>query len=123
MASKASGKLPVISFGLAALIALGFAWLARQVCGEWSRPRFVYSFTWVSTLAMLLTSVAVFPILNTKNSYGPFFDKVRDQSRNRELYTTLLDDRRLPLVEFYLDRRVPIILDDEKLFELAQQQC
>jgi len=30
----------------------------------------------------------------------------------------LLDDRRLPLVEFYLDRRVPIIQDDEKLFQL-----
>ena len=34
----------------------------------------------------------------------------------------MLDERRLPLVEFYLDR-VPIILDDEKLFELAQQRC
>ena len=67
---------------------------------------------------MLLTSVAVFPILNTKNSYSPFFDKVRDQLRNRELYTTLLDDRRPPLVEFYLDRRVSIIRDDEQLFQL-----
>jgi hypothetical protein len=67
---------------------------------------------------MLLTSAAVFPILNIKNSYAPFFEKVRDQLRNRELYTTLLDDRRLPLVEFYLDRRVPIIRDDEKLFQL-----
>lgn len=107
-----------ILYCLTALIALGFAWLARQVWGERSKWRFVYGFTWLSTLAMLLTSVAVFPILNIKNSYAPFFERVRDQSRNRELYTTLLDDRRLPLVEFYLDRRVPIIRDDEKLFQL-----
>src|SRR5215831_16479668 len=75
-------------------------------------------FHMLATLAMFLTSAAVFPILNIKNSYAPFFEKVRDQLRNRELYTTLLDDRRLPLVEFYLDRRVPIIRDDEKLFQL-----
>src|SRR5215468_3483340 len=92
--------------------------VARQFRGEWSKWRFVYGFTWLATLAMLLTSAAVFPILNRKNSYAPFFEKVRDQSRNRELYTTLLDDRRLPLVEFYLDRRVPIIQEDEKLFQL-----
>jgi len=71
---------------------------------------------------MLLTLVSVFPILIMKIVIHHFSIMVRDQSHNRELYTTLLDDRRLPLVEFYLDR-VPIILDDEKLFELAQQRC
>src|SRR5215813_4168830 len=74
MASKASGKLPVISFGLTALSALGFAWLARRVWGERSKWRFVYGFTWASTLAMLLTLMAVFPILNTKIVIHHFFD-------------------------------------------------
>src|SRR5262245_57769094 len=118
MASKASGKLPVISFGLTALIALGFVSLPARFGVTGQSGALSTGFTWVSTLAMVLTSVAVFPILNTKNSYSPFFDKVRDQSRNRELYTTLVDDRRLPLVEFYLDRRVPVIRDNEKLFQL-----
>lgn len=38
-----------------------------------------------------------FSNFNAKNSYSPFFDQVRDQLRDRELYTTLLDDGRLPL--------------------------
>jgi hypothetical protein len=72
---------------------------------------------------MLVTAAAVFPILNAKNSYSPFFAQVRDESRDRELYTTLLDDRRLPLIEFYLDRRVPIIRDDEELFQLLKSSA
>jgi hypothetical protein len=72
---------------------------------------------------MLVTTVAVFPIVNAKNSYSPFLDQVRDQLRDRELYTTLLDDRRLPLIEFYLDRHVPIIRDDEKLFQLFKSSA
>jgi hypothetical protein len=72
---------------------------------------------------MLLTTVAVFPILNAKNSYSPFFAQVRDQSRDRELYTTLLDDRRLPLIEFYLGRPVPVIRDDEELFRLLKSSA
>src|SRR5262245_50044442 len=121
MASKASGKLPVISFGLTALIALGFVSLPARFGVTGQSGALSTGFTWVSTLAMVLTSVAVFPILNTKNSYSPFFDKVRDQLRNRELYTILVDDRRLPLVEFYLDCRVPVIRDNEKLFQLLNR--
>ena len=105
------------------LIALAFATSPRRVWGEWLRWRSVYGFTCLATLAMLVTTVAVFPILNAKNSYSPFFDQVRDQLRDRELYTTLLDDRRLPLIEFYLDRHVPIIRDDEKLFQLFKSNA
>jgi MFS superfamily sulfate permease-like transporter len=78
------------------LIALAFAYFARRAWGEWLRWRSVYGFICLATLAMLVTA-AVFPILNAKNSYSPFFDQVRDQLRDRELYRTLLDDRRLPL--------------------------
>jgi len=72
---------------------------------------------------MVAVTVVVVPILNAKRSYAPFFNQVRLQSRGRELYTTLLDDRRLPLIEFYLDRRVPIIRDDEKLFQLLKSSA
>ncbi len=82
-----------------------------------------FSNTCLATLAMLVTTVAVFPIVNAKNSYSPFLDQVRNQLRDRELYTTLLDDRRLPLIEFYLDRHVPIIRDDEKLFQLFKSSA
>jgi hypothetical protein len=105
-------------FVLAPLIALAFAYLGRRVWGEWLGWRAIYGFTCLAALAMLATMIVFFPILNAKRSYAPFFDQVRLQSRGRELYTTLLDDRRLPLIEFYLDRRVPIIRDDEKLFQL-----
>ena len=99
-------------FGLTSLIALAFAYWAWRVWDEWLGWRSVYGFTCLATLVMLATMVVFFPILNAKNSYSRFFDQVLDQSRNRELYTTLLDDRRLPLIEFYLDRRVPVIRDD-----------
>ena len=105
-------------FVLAPLIALAFAYLSRRVWGEWLGWRAIYGFTCLAALAMLATMIVFFPILDAKRSYAPFFDQVRLQSRGRELYTTLLDDRRLPLIEFYLDRRVPIIRDDEKLFQL-----
>jgi 4-amino-4-deoxy-L-arabinose transferase-like glycosyltransferase len=112
-------RVPVF-FVLAPLIALAFAYLGRRVWDEWLGWRAIYGFTCLATLAMLAVTVVVFPILNVKRSYAPFFDQVRLQSRQRELYTTLLDDRRLPLIEFYLDRRVPIIPDDEKLFQLLK---
>ena len=105
-------------FVLAPLIALAFAYLGRRVWGEWLGWRAIYGFTCLAALAMLATMIVFFPILDAKRSYAPFFDQVRLQSRGRELYTTLLDDRRLPLIEFYLDRRVPIIRDDEKLLQL-----
>jgi len=110
-------------FGLTPLIALAFAYLARRLWGEWLRWRFVYATTCLATLAMLVTAAVIFPLLDAQRSYSPFFALVRDQLRDRELYTTLLDDRRLPLVEFYLDRRVPIIRDDEKLFRLLKSSA
>jgi 4-amino-4-deoxy-L-arabinose transferase-like glycosyltransferase len=110
-------------FVLAPLIALAFVYLGRRVWGEWLGWRAIYGFTCLAALAMLATMIVFFPILNAKRSYAPFFDQVRLQSRGRELYTTLLDDRRLPLIEFYLDRRVPIIRDDEKLFQLLKSSA
>ena len=112
-------RLPVF-FVLAPLITLAFAYLGRRVWGEWLGWRAIYGFICLTTLAMLAMTLVVVPILNAKRSYAPFFDQVRLQALHRELYTTLLDDRRLPLIEYYLDRRVPIIRDDEKLFELLK---
>jgi len=60
------------------LIVLAFAPSPRRVWGEWLRWRSAYGFTCLATLAMLVTTVAVFPIVNAKNSYSPFFDQVRD---------------------------------------------
>ncbi|HEY2921555.1 MAG TPA: glycosyltransferase family 39 protein [Candidatus Binatia bacterium] len=110
-------------FVLAPLIAVAFAYWRRRVWGEWLGWRAIYGFTCLATLAMLVTMAVAVPILNAKRSYAPFFDQVRLQSRGRELYTTLLDDRRLPLIEFYLDRRVRIIRDDEKLFQLLKSSA
>jgi hypothetical protein len=112
-----------VFFVLAPLIALAFAYWRRRVWGEWLGWRAIYGFTCLATLAMLVTMAVAVPILNAKRSYAPFFDQVRLQSRGRELYTTLLDDRRLPLIEFYLDRRVRIIRDDEKLFQLLKSSA
>jgi 4-amino-4-deoxy-L-arabinose transferase-like glycosyltransferase len=114
-----SNNLPAF-FVLTPLIVLAFAYFARRVWSDWLAWRSVYGFTCLAALAMLATIMVFFPILDAKRSYAPFFKQVRLQSRDRELYTTLLDDKLLPLMEFYLDRRVPIIRDDEKLFQLLK---
>ncbi len=112
-----------VFFGLSTLIALTFVCFAWRVRTQWLGWRFIYGFACLAILATAVTMVLFVPILDVKHTYSPFFDQVRDQSRDRELYTTLLDDRRLPLVEFYLDRRVPIIRDDEKLFQLLNSRA
>jgi hypothetical protein len=109
-------RQPVL-FGLTPLTALVFAYFPRRF-GRVVKVAFCLRFHLPGDSCYVGNDG-----LNAKNSYSPFFDQVRDQLRDRELYTTLLDDRRLPLIEFYLDRHVPIIRDDEKLFQLLKSSA
>jgi hypothetical protein len=40
---------------------------------------------------------------------GPFFEEVRALAPGREVWTTVQDDRRLPAMNFYLDRPLRIL--------------
>ena len=107
-------------FGLTPLILLGFAYFAWRVRREWFGWGSMCGFACLATLGTAVTLAASVPLFDAKRSFSPFFEEVRHHLRGRELYTTLLDDKRLPLIGYYLDRRVPIIRDDETLLELLQ---
>jgi hypothetical protein len=49
-----------------------------------------------------------------------FFDEIRDQIAGREVYTTALNDITLPLITYYLNRRVPIVRDRERILQLLK---
>jgi len=52
-----------------------------------------------------------------------FFDEIRDQIAGREVYTTVLDDRRLPLITYYLNWCVPIVQDRERILQLLKGEA
>jgi hypothetical protein len=43
--------------------------------------------------------------LDERRSPRPFFEKVQRESGGRALWTSILDDRDLPMMNFYLERR------------------
>ena len=64
--------------------------------------------------------MAVMPSFDALKSHAAFFDEIRDQIAGREVYTTALDDRRWPLITYYLNRRVPIVRDRERILQLLK---
>ena len=107
-------------FGLSLLICLAFAVLAWCFQGAYRGPPYVYGIACLVTLSAFVTIMAVMPSIEALKSYAPFFDEIRDQIAGREVYTTALDDRRLPLITYYLNRRVPIVRDKEGILRLLE---
>jgi 4-amino-4-deoxy-L-arabinose transferase-like glycosyltransferase len=93
---------------LALPFALGLGWLAwRQRGASWHEPQMIQrSAVFVATCFILMLGMT-YPELDTRLSWRPFFDAVHDTlDERRELWTTIVDDRKLPAMTFYFDRRV-----------------
>ena len=58
-------------------------------------------------LTVLLSQL--YPYLEQQKSYRFFFDEIRPMTDRMRVYSTYCDDRRLPLINFYLNRRVEIV--------------
>ena len=67
--------------------------------------------------------MAVMPSFDALKSHAVFFDEIRDQIAGREVYTTALNDITLPLITYYLNRRVPIVRDRERILELLKTKA
>jgi 4-amino-4-deoxy-L-arabinose transferase-like glycosyltransferase len=74
---------------------------------------------WVSgvfiTASASLTLALAVPRIDEIRSWRPFFDQVRSDIQDRRLYTTLVNDRRLPAMNFYLDRRLETLKDPDQI--------
>jgi len=95
---------------LAALAALGVL-----LKGGWHEDRAL----WVSGVFIIgsvsLTLASAVPPIDELRSWRPFFDQVRSEIQGRQLFTPLVNDRRLPAMNFYLDRRLEILKDPDQI--------
>ena len=95
---------------LAAVAALGVV-----LKGRWQDDLAL----WVSgvflTASASLTLAFAVPRIDELRSWRPFFDQVRTDTEDRQLFTTLVNDRRLPAMNFYLDRRLETLKDPDQI--------
>jgi len=77
--------------------------LALWVCG-----------VFLSSSALFTLAFAIPPI-DELRSWRPFFDQVRTEIDGRRILTPLVNDRRLPAMNFYWDRRLEILKDPDQI--------
>lgn len=70
--------------------------------------------------AGVLTLGAAIPAIDARSSWRPFFDGIRQEAEGRRLYSTELNDRHLPAMEYYLGRRLEILDQPTALAEALQ---
>jgi 4-amino-4-deoxy-L-arabinose transferase-like glycosyltransferase len=91
---------------VALLIAFKGRWLddqALRFCG-----------VFIACSALLTLAFAV-PLIDALRSWRPFFDQTRSEIDGRRTFTSLVNDRRLPAMNFYWDRRLELVEDPEQI--------
>ena len=73
----------------------------------------------VAICATLTLSITM-PRIDELRSWRPFFEEVRAHALDREVWTTVQDDRRLPAMNFYLDRPLRILERPEDIVGLMR---
>jgi 4-amino-4-deoxy-L-arabinose transferase-like glycosyltransferase len=96
----------------------GLPWLALPivVAAAWLWFYFRGRLETLAPLALCLVAMCValtlsnaMPRIDEQLSWRPFFEEVRALAPDREVWTTIQDDRRLPAMNFYLDRPLRIL--------------
>jgi len=95
-------------------------WLAVNRRQEWLTFRVLSTALAVVCGAFMLLMGCIAPQLDQPKSFAGFFNAIRPAIAQRKLYSRFCDDRRLPLISYYLDRRAEIVNNDQDLFELLQ---
>ena len=101
----------------AVLGAVAFGLLLSRRCQKFQQLG-VTAFVLSAIMSLLLS--ASIPLLDTKMSLRPFFDQISGSTDSRQLWTTILDDRRLPAMNFYLNRRLRIVESPTQLAALLR---
>jgi 4-amino-4-deoxy-L-arabinose transferase-like glycosyltransferase len=99
-AAWALGTLPV---------AGALAWHARRSRPFLDGPDAAIGWLGIAVLVLFAALRVAVPQMDARRSNAPFFRAVEPDLAGRAVYTTLLDDRTLPLVNWYLRRRVPVV--------------
>lgn len=102
------------------LVALAMlVWRSR---GRWTSTDFVARCFVASIASATIAIWIAIPRIDAERSWRPFFDTIRPELVGRELYVGYCDDRRLPAIEFYLQRRVHMLASKEDAFPLLERQ-
>lgn len=101
-----------------ALAAAG--WLAMNRREKWLTFRVLSTALAVVCGAYILVMGCITPQLNQHKSFAYFFNAIRPAVTQRTLYSTFCDDRRLPLISYYLDRRARIVNHEQDIFKLLR---
>jgi 4-amino-4-deoxy-L-arabinose transferase-like glycosyltransferase len=70
-------------------------------------------------IALVVTLHLAVPRIDARRSTTAFFDAARPELTGRRVLTTVLDDRRYPLLTWYLRRAVPVVDDEAARAQLA----
>lgn len=78
----------------------------------------------IACVALLFSGglAVAMPLINRQKSDREFFERIRPEISGRELSTPLCNDRLLPLITTYLDRRVPLLNNAEDVFLRLKSQ-
>jgi 4-amino-4-deoxy-L-arabinose transferase-like glycosyltransferase len=95
-------------------------WLAVNRREKWLTFRVLSTALAVVCGAFILVMDCITPQLDQQKSFAYFFNAIRPAVAQRTLYSAFCDDRRLPLISYYLDRRARIVNDDQDIFKLLR---
>ena len=98
-------------------IALFLAWLSRTHRPH--SPPFLFGFLTGSAAVMTLLLAYAYPALNEIKSFRYFFEDIRPELEGREIRAVFCDDRRLPVLTYYLNQRMPL-LQEQDILRAAQ---
>jgi len=98
-----------------------FVWHSWTRAARWTPDAGLLRRMLTYTVLTFLAALAFLaPWLNAAKTTEPFFNAIRREASGRALYTTYCDDRRLPLIPYYLRRKPTILEDREAVFALLR---
>jgi 4-amino-4-deoxy-L-arabinose transferase-like glycosyltransferase len=90
-------------------VAAALAWQARRARSALDGPDAAIGWLAIAVLVLFAALRVAVPRMDARRSEAPFFRAVEPELAGRAVYTTLLNDRTLPLLNWYLHRRVPLL--------------
>jgi len=94
---------------------VGAAVLGLVLRGRWHEDRALWACGVFIGGSALFTLAFAVPAIDALRSWRPFFDLMRPEIEGRQIFTPLVNDRRLPAMNFYLDRRLEILKDPDQI--------
>ena len=94
---------------------LAAAALVITLKGRWHEDLALWLCGLMIACSASLTLAFAIPRIDERRSWRPFFDEVRPEVEGRQIFTPLVNDRRLPAMNYYLNRRLQILKDLDQI--------